>query len=299
MIEIKSLTKKYGDFTAIENLSLKIEESSIYGLVGSNGAGKTTLLKTAIGIFKADQGKVLIDGENVYDNEEIRKTMFFVPDEIYFLPQASIVNMAKFYRGFFPMWNDNLRKRLTDMFKLDDRKHIARFSKGMQRQTAILLALSSNPKYLFLDELFDGLDPVIRRLVRELMLEVISGTQTTVVVSTHNIKELENLCDHIGIIKNKNIIYSNSIEVLSNSKFKCRAIFSTEPKPEEFSSINLRALNIAGKIATFIASDSEEALDAKLTHLNPILIEKIPLTLEEVILEEMEVEDYDFTGLFN
>ncbi|MCK5812067.1 MAG: ABC transporter ATP-binding protein [Clostridiales bacterium] len=299
MIEIKNVTKKYGDFIAIENLSLKIEESSIYGLVGYNGAGKTTLLKTAIGMFKANNGKVLVDGENVYDNEEIRKSMFFVPDEIYFLPQANILDMSKFYKGFYPKWNDNIRKKLTEVFRLDEKEHIAKFSKGMQRQTAIILALSSKPKYLLLDELFDGLDPVIRRVVRELLIEVISETKTTVMVSTHNLRELENLCDHIGIINNKNIIYDNSIDEIGNNKFRCKVILENKSKLEDYSSINLRKLKISGKIATFIASESEEILDKKLALINPVLVEKIPLSLEEVLLEEMEVEDYDFKGLFN
>ncbi len=299
MVDIKNVTKNYGNFTALQDLSLKVGESSIYGLVGYNGAGKTTLLKTIIGIFKADVGKVLVDGENVFDNEEIRKSMFFVPDEIYFLPQSNILDMSRFYKGFFPTWNENIRKKLTDIFKLDESMRISKFSKGMQRQTAILLALSSRPKYLLLDELFDGLDPVVRRIVKELMLEIISGTQTTVILSSHNIRELENLCDHIGILNNKRITYNNAISEISHSKFKCRVILDFNAKPENFSSINLKALNIAGKMATFIANELEESLDSKLSLLNPLLVEKIPLSLEEVLIEEMEVADYDITGLFN
>ncbi|MCK5758067.1 MAG: ABC transporter ATP-binding protein [Clostridiales bacterium] len=298
MIEVRNVTKKYTGFTALEDVSLTVGESSIYGLVGHNGAGKTTLLKTAAGIFKADKGKILANGENVYDNEELRKSMFFVPDEIYFLPQANILNMEKFYKGFFPEWDSRIRKELTGLFKLDEKRHIARFSKGMQRQTAILLALSSKPKYLLLDEIFDGLDPVIRKVVKELMLEIISETKASVIISTHNIKELENLCDHIGILNNKNLVYDNSTDEMGNEKFKCRIVFNHEPEIEHFKSINHRALKIVGKVASFTIDESSKDIDKKLALLNPVLIEKIPMSLEEVLLEEMEVTEYDFSGIF-
>lgn len=298
MIEVRNVTKRYGRFTALENLSLQVEGSSIYGLVGYNGAGKTTLLKTMMGIYAPEEGKVLVEGENVFDNAQVRQRMFLVPDELYFLPQAHIGDMMAFYRGFYPRWNDTLASRLMKLFGLPDRQRILSFSKGMQRQTAILLALASRPDYLLLDELFDGLDPVMRALVRKLMLEVIAETETTVVVSSHNLRELEDLCDHIGIINCRHIVYDNSIEALRAQKTRYRVVLSRPASSEDFSAIDTRDLSCEGPVATFVAREGEDIVDIKLAALSPVLTEKFPLTLEELFLDEMEVKSDDFSGLF-
>lgn len=298
LIEARNVTKRYGKLTAIENLSMKAEDSSIYGLVGYNGAGKTTLLKTMMGIYAPDEGKVLVNGENVYDNAEIRKTMFLVPDELYFLPQATIADMAAFYRGFYPRWSDTVRKRLTDAFNLPARERVLRFSKGMQRQTAILLALSARPSCLLLDELFDGLDPVMRKTVRRLMLEIIAETEATIVISSHNLRELEDLCDHIGFINRRHIVYDSSIEALRERKIRCRVVLPRAAEAEDFAAIRHSELICDGPVATFIAREPESAVDEKLTPLSPVLVEKFPLTLEELFLDEMEVKNDDFRDLF-
>ena len=167
MIEIKNITKKYGDFTAIEDISFNVEKSSIYGLVGYNGAGKTTLLKTASGIFKPESGEVLFDGENVYNNGEVRSKLIYVPDEVYFLKGASLERMAKFYKGYYPNFNDKVFKNMTEAMGLDSKKNIGSFSKGMQRQAEVILAMSTMPKYMLLDEVFDGIDPQKRNLCRK------------------------------------------------------------------------------------------------------------------------------------
>lgn len=253
MIEVRNLTKRYGKLTALENLSMKVEASSIYGLVGYNGAGKTTLLKTMMGIYAPEEGRVLVDGENVYDIASVRQTMFLVPDEIYFLSQASIADMAAFYRGFYPRWSDKTCRKLVDVFGLPDRERVLRFSKGMQRQAAILLALSTRPSCLLLDELFDGLDPVMRNTVRRLMLEVIAETETTVVISSHNLRELEDLCDHIGVINNRRIVYDNAIEALRERKTRYRAVLSRAATAEDFAAIEVSDLDCAGQVATFSA----------------------------------------------
>ncbi|NLM76557.1 MAG: ABC transporter ATP-binding protein [Ruminococcaceae bacterium] len=299
MIDVRNVTKRYGKFTALENLNLKVEKSSIYGLVGYNGAGKTTLLKTMMGIYNPDKGKVLVDGENVYDNALIRQTMVMIPDEIYFFPQASIADMSEFYRGFYPRWSDTIERKLVKVFGLNDKERILRFSKGMQRQVAIILALSTRPSYLLLDELFDGLDPVIRNTVRRLILETIAGTETTIIISSHNLRELEDLCDHIGIINNRHIVYDNSIEALRVQKTRYRVVLPQDASTADFTAISTKDIVRTGQVVTFVARESEADVDDKLRAHNPLLVEKYPLTLEELFLDEMEVKDYDFSGLFD
>jgi ABC-2 type transport system ATP-binding protein len=299
MIEVRDVTKRYGKLTALEDVRLNVEKSSIYGLVGHNGAGKTTLLKIMMGIYRPDHGKVLVDGEHVYDNDVVRRTMVLIPDELYFLPQASIADMTKFYRGFYPHWSDAVARKLVKVFDLDEQARILRFSKGMQRQVAIILALSARPSYLLLDELFDGLDPVVRNTVRRLMLEIIAGTETTVVISSHNLRELEDLCDHIGIINHRHIVYDNAIETLRAQKTRYRVVLSREATVADFTAINLKDIVCTGQVATFVARESETGADEKLRQLNPVLLEKFPLTLEELFLDEMEAENHDFTSLFD
>ncbi len=298
MIEVKNLTKRYGRFTALQELSLRAKPGSIYGLVGYNGAGKTTLLKCMIGMFKPEEGRVLVEGENVYDNAAMKRTMFFIPDELFFLPQATMERMAAFYRGFYPNWNGQTFEKLTKLFKLDPKARIHGFSKGMQRQAAFILGLSTGPKYLLLDELFDGLDPIMRNLVRQLLLEAIAECETTVVVSSHNLRELEDLCDHIGVINSRHIVYDNSIEALRNSRRQYRVVLADGTPADALDALDCTKLRLSGKVATFIARGSEEDTDRALAELGPVFVEKLPMTLEEIFLDEMEVGEYDFTGIF-
>lgn len=298
MIEAKNLTKRYGKFIALQSLSLKAEPGSIYGLVGYNGAGKTTLLKCMIGMYRPEEGKVLVEGEDVYDNAEMKRSMFFIPDELFFLPQATMERMAAFYRGFYPNWNGQTFEKLTKLFKLDPKARVQGFSKGMQRQAAFILGLSTGPKYLLLDEVFDGLDPIMRNLVRQLLLEAIAGSGITVVVSSHNLRELEDLCDHIGVINSRHIVYDNSIEALRNSRRQYRVVLSDGTPAGALDALDCTKLRVSGKVATFIARGGEEETDRALAQLSPLFVEKLPMTLEEIFLDEMEVGEYDFTGIF-
>jgi ABC-2 type transport system ATP-binding protein len=299
VIEARDLTKRYGKHTALQGLGMKAEPGSIFGLVGYNGAGKTTLLKCAIGMFRPEEGKVLVEGENVYDNAAIKRKMFFIPDELFFLPQASMERMAAFYRGFYPDWSQSTFTKLSGLFKLDTKARVGGFSKGMQRQAAFIFALSARPKYLLLDELFDGLDPAKRNLVRQLLLEAIAGNGMSVVISSHNLREMEDLCDRIGVINDRRIVYESSIEDLRGSRRRYRAIFQEPPAPEAFGSVGCAKLKVEGKVATFVARRDEGETDRALAQLSPVFVEKMPMTLEEIFLDEMEVGDYDFSGIFD
>ena len=205
MIEIKNVTKKYGDYVAVEDISFKVEESSIYGLVGYNGAGKTTLLKTAAGILKPESGEVLFDSQNVYDNGKVRSSLLYVPDEVYFVKGASLEKMGKIYKGYFPNFNSKVFKNMTEAMGLDPKKNIGSFSKGMQRQAEVVLAMSTMPKYMLLDEVFDGIDPLKRNLCKKIFIEYMAETGCSMIMSSHNLQEIADLCDHVALINGKKL----------------------------------------------------------------------------------------------
>lgn len=301
MLEISNLTKKYGDFTAIENISFRVDKSSIFGLVGYNGAGKTTLLKTICGVLIADNGTITLDGTVIHDNADAKSRLFFVSDDLYILPQATMKKMAWFYRGYYPNWNDNVFNRLTEIFKLDVNKRMSSFSKGMQRQAFIIFALSATCDYLLLDEAFDGIDPMMRDLVRRLLLEAIAERGVSIIISSHNLRELEDLCDRLAIINGKSIVYEADIDDMRANKNRYKAAYATEiDESTFFADLGIKYKNFKreGKIVSFIADGAVDEIKAKLASKNPLLLETMPLTLEEIFLIEMEAQTYDFTDLF-
>ena len=298
MIQMKGITKCFGRKTALQELNCTVEDGSIYGLVGYNGAGKTTLLKTIAGIYRPESGRVLIEGENIFENVPLKQRLFLVPDEPYFLAQASLNRMAAFYKGYYPTWSDKVYKKLAEFLELDCSARINSFSKGMQRQASILLALSVQPQYLLLDESFDGLDPAKRNLVKRVLLEFLAEKNTCVVISSHNLRELEDLCDHIGLINGKRLVLDNSVDEMRQSRSKYRVAFQNDIKPEDFTGLNLKKPMIQGRLINFISDVSTEEMQAKLAPLGPVLFETVPMTLEEIFLDEMEVKDYDLHELF-
>jgi len=297
MIEIKNITKKYGDFTAIEDISFNVEKSSIYGLVGYNGAGKTTLLKTASGIFKPESGEVLFDGENVYNNGEVRSKLIYVPDEVYFLKGASLERMAKFYKGYYPNFNDKVFKNMTEAMGLDSKKNIGSFSKGMQRQAEVILAMSTMPKYMLLDEVFDGIDPQKRNLCRKIFIEYMAETGCSIIMSSHNLQEISELCDHVALINGKKLAMNVCVDDASNAYVKYRLIFDRDIDASIFNGIENKGISIDNKLATIIVTSSYD--DGALASLRPIHMDSVTLSLEEVFLNEMEDKDYDISKIFS
>lgn len=298
MIEVCNVTKKFGNFTAISNLSFTVEKSSIYGLVGYNGAGKTTLLKTISGVYMADGGEVKINGENVFDNENAKQRMFYVPDDIYFQAYSSMDKMAKFYNGYYPNFSFSTYEKLTKVFELDPKKRINGFSKGMQRQAELVLALSTNPEFLLLDESFDGLDPAKRALIKNMLTEYMSEKDVSIIVSSHNLYEIESLCDHVGLINGKKLALDCSIHEMSRNKTKYRVVFDHTASENDFDGITLKSFKPDGNIAVVMVNGAENEVEANLHALKPLLIEKLPLSLEEIFLSEMEGTDYDFSKIF-
>lgn len=298
MIEIKGVTKKFGSFTAIENLSLKVDNGSVYGLVGYNGAGKTTLLKTIMGIYKADEGLITIDGVETFDSPDIKKKMFFAPDDLYFEPYSTINKMAKFYSGYYPEFSFDTLEKLCKVFGLDKDKRINSFSKGMQRQAELILAISSKPEIILFDENFDGLDPAKRNLFNKMIIEYVAETNSSVIISSHNLHELTDICDHIGLINGKRIVLDCSVDDISASRCKFRLVFQDEKTEDDFKDIPYKKFNKDGRIITLSMTVDAEEGEEILRKLNPLMIEKFPQTLEEIFLDEMEGSDYDFKEIF-
>ena len=300
MIEVVNVTKKFGDFTAIQDLNFKVSDGSIYGLIGYNGAGKTTLLKTITGVYKPDGGEVRLDGENAFDNAKMKQHMFYVPDDIYFATYANMEKMAKFYNGFYPDFSFDTFRKLSEVFGLDTKARINGFSKGMQRQAEIVLGISTKPDFILFDETFDGLDPAKRALIKNLLNEYMEDTNASVIVSSHDLHELEGLCDHFGLINGKKLVLDSSIKELSEGRAKFRIVFKDDVTEEDIKSIgiNVKSLKRDGRIIVITVKGSEKETAAKLNTLSPIMVEPMPLSLEEVFLDEMEGTNYDFSKIF-
>lgn len=298
MIEIREVTKKYGKFTAVDKLSMTVDKGSVYGLVGYNGAGKTTLLKTVAGIYRADGGSVTVDGVDVFDSADVKRRMFYVPDDLYFNYNSSIEKMAKFYAGYYPKFSFETLDKLCGVFKLDKTARINSFSKGMQRQAAMILGMSTLPEILLLDESFDGLDPAKRSLMNNMLIEYVADRECSIIVSSHNLHELTDICDHIALINGKRIVLDCSVDDISASRCKFRAVFADEKSREDFADFDIKRFDKDGKIVTLSLGGDPEENEKKLNAMSPLLVEKYPLTLEEIFLEEMEDTDYDFKEIF-
>ena len=298
MIEIREVTKKYGKFTAVDKLSMTVDKGSVYGLVGYNGAGKTTLLKTVAGIYRADGGSVTVDGVDVFDSADVKRRMFYVPDDLYFNYNSSIEKMAKFYAGYYPKFSFETLDKLCGVFKLDKTARINSFSKGMQRQTAMILGMSTLPEILLLDESFDGLDPAKRSLMNNMIIEYAADRECSIIVSSHNLHELTDICDHIALINGKRIVLDCSVDDISASRCKFRVVFADEKSREDFADFDIKRFDKDGKIVTLSLGGDPEENEKKLNAMSPLLVEKYPLTLEEIFLEEMEDTDYDFKEIF-
>ncbi|MDD6620371.1 MAG: ABC transporter ATP-binding protein [Eubacteriales bacterium] len=297
MIEVKNITKKFGDFTAIEDINFTVEESSIYGLVGYNGAGKTTLLKICAGIYKPENGAVFVDDENVYDNGKIRANMFYVPDDLYFAPASNLLRMKKLYKGYYPNFSDKVFDNMVDAMGLDVKKSISSFSKGMQRQAEVVLAMATRPKYMLLDEVFDGIDPQKRSFCKKLFLEYMAETGCSMIMSSHNLQEIADLCDRVALIDGKKLKMNVGVDDISGAYRKYIMIFAENVDKSMFDGILNKGLKIDGKLATIIVTNDFD--EKRLQALKPIHLDSVNLSFEEVFLNEMEDKEYDITKIFS
>jgi len=297
MIDAKNLTKKFGKFTAVDDITCQIKKGCIYGLVGSNGAGKSTFLRMITGVYRPDNGTITIDDLPVYDNPEAKKKFAYVPDELYFLPEASINRMAELYASVYENFDMERCKTLTEAFQLNPKRSINTFSKGMKRQAAIILALSCRTDYLFFDETFDGLDPIMRSLVKSLICQDVIEKNTTVIITSHSLRELEDICDQLALLHKGGLVLENDVDNLKTERFKVQIGFAREFDESLFSNIQYTKFKKVGSVASMIIKGDKDETHELLKLLNPVLLDMLPLTLEEVFTYEMEALGYDFSNI--
>ncbi len=297
MIQIDNVSKNFGELQALNRLSLSISKGTVFGLVGSNGSGKSTLLRILSGVYEPDGGKITIDGEDIHDNDKIRSLCCFVSDFPYFSNNATLYNMSVLYRSIYNNWSEEKYNKLCGIFPIDAKQKIIRMSKGMQRQVALILALSSCPEYLFLDEIFDGLDPVIRQLVKKLIINDITDNNMAVIIASHNLRELEDICDHIGFLHKGGILLEKEIDDLKLNLHRIQAAYDQQLPQDAFSKLDIVSIKNNGKLYEIVARGDIEAITNYINSLNPIFFEALPLTLEEIFISEMEVAGYDINNI--
>ena len=295
MITASFVTKRFEDTIALNKLNCTIPEGCVYGLVGSNGSGKSTLLRLISGIYRPEEGQITIDGQEVYDDPDVKKRIVFVPDELYFLPHASLRRMEQLYASVYERFSHERFEALLREFSLDPNKMLSAFSKGMRRQAATILALSCRADFILFDETFDGLDPVMRNLVKNLLYAEVMERNATAVVTSHSLRELEDTCDQLALLHNGGIIFESDVDHLKTSLFKVQIAFNDEYGPERFDGIDILNYLRRGSVATMIVRGDRDETEAKLKAMEPVLFEVLPLSLEEVFVYEMGQRGYAFS----
>ena len=291
MIETKGLTKRFDDILAVDHISAKIRDGSVFGLIGTNGAGKSTFLRMVSGILKPDEGEVLIDGENVYENPAVKSRFFYISDDQYFFANGTPLELMKFYKSIYPAFDEPRFFHLLQSFDLDKKRKISTFSKGMKKQLSILYGICAGTDYIFCDETFDGLDPVMRRQVWSLMMGDVAERGTTVLVSSHNLRELEDVCDHVGIMDHGHVLLERSLAQLQDNMVKLQVVFpdGMEDVPAELPVLHASKL---GRVHTLIMRMNAQEATERLMAYSPLLVDAVPLTLEEIFIYELGGADY-------
>ena len=293
MIQVNNVVKTFDRFRALDGLSMRVERGSIYGLVGPNGAGKSTILRHITGVYRPDSGSVLLDGQPVYENPEAKSRIAAIPDELYYFLSASTRDMMRFYRGLYPRFDDKRYEALREAFpEVDDRQPIRRLSKGMQKQSAFWLALCCQPEVLVLDEPVDGLDPVMRRQVWSLLMGDVAQRGTTVLVSSHNLRELEDVCDHVGVMSHGRVLLERSLTDLQDNIVKLQAAFRQEEPPQLPRDWDVLHTSQIGRVYTYIVRGSAREVTERLAGYRPLMMEALPLSLEEIFIYELGGEQY-------
>ena len=291
MLKMKNVTKCFDSFKALDNLTLTVPKGAVYGLVGPNGAGKSTAIRHLTGIYRQDSGEVTMEDVPIYENPAIKTRMAYIPDDIFYFPSATLEEMRKFYKGIYPQFDDELFQRLYEVFQLPKKSPIRRFSKGMQKQAAFHLALCCRPDVMILDEPVDGLDPVMRRQVWSLLLADVAQRQTTVLVSSHNLRELEDVCDHVGIMDKGRILLERSLADMQGSVTKLQLVGDV---PQ---GLDILHETCSGRLKTIIIRGSMEEVQAKVQLSNPVYFDLLPLSLEEIFIYELGGVNYEVKNI--
>ncbi|MBQ8287764.1 MAG: ABC transporter ATP-binding protein [Clostridia bacterium] len=294
MIHAENVTMRFDEFTALNKLTCTIPDGCIYGLIGSNGAGKSTFLRLISGVYRPAEGNITVDGAPVWENPAAKADIVYVPDDLYFLPQSNMNRMASFYKTLYPNFSYERFRNLTATFKLDPAANLNTFSKGMRRQAATILALSTLPKYLFFDETFDGLDPVMRNLVKQVIYSDVMERKTTTIITSHSLRELEDGCDQLALLHQGGIVFESDVQNLKTSLIKVQIGFREPFTREKFEGLDTASYTQVGSVASLIVRGDREELAPRLSAMKPALLDFLPLTLEEVFIYEMEALGYAF-----
>ena len=291
MIELKNVTKTFGTFKALDGLSLQVPRGAVYGLVGPNGAGKSTAIRHLTGVYRPDEGTIAIDGKQVYENPEVKATIGYIPDEIFYFSPATLEDMRKFYAGLYPRFDNALFDRLKEIFNLPEKTPIRRYSKGMQKQAAFQLTLCCRPEVLVLDEPVDGLDPVMRRQVMSMILADVAEHGTTVLISSHNLRELEDVCDHVGIMDHGKMLLERSLADMQGATHKLQIVGDT-PKD-----LDILHESVSGRLKTLIVRGQAWEIKEKAEAARPAYFDVLPLSLEEIFIYELGGVNYEVKNI--
>ena len=296
MIKVNNLDKSFDGFKALSDLNLNVRKGSIYGLVGTNGAGKTTLIKHVTGILKPDRGEILIEEESIYENIPLKERVGYIPDDLYFFSTYNLKESAKFYRSIYPNWSQERYEHMVKQFELNDIRKLSKFSKGMQKQAAFILTMSSMPDYLILDEPIDGLDPIIRKLVWKYIVEDVAEREMTVLVSSHNLRELEGICDSIGILSKGKMMIERDLDELKSDIHKIQVAFKT-PVENPYHDLNVLHKESRGTVDLLIIRNRKEIVENVINKSHPVIFDMLPLSLEEIFIYELGGGDNEIESI--
>ena len=291
MLEMKNVVKTFDGFRALDGLTMTVPKGAVYGLVGPNGAGKSTALRHLTGIFRPDSGEITMDGEKIYENNSMKERIGYIPDDIFYFPMATMEEMHRFYRGMYPEFDDKLYEKLYDVFKLPAKSPIRRFSKGMQKQAAFHLTICTRPEVMILDEPVDGLDPVMRRQVWSVILSDVAQYGTTVLVSSHNLRELEDICDHVGIMNHGKMLMEKSLADMQGSTHKVQMVGKT---PE---GLDILHESSSGRLRTLVVRGDAQEIEKTVAASEPVYFDVLPLSLEEIFIYELGGVDYEVKNI--
>lgn len=293
MIELKGLTKKFDDFIALDNIDLYIPSGTAFGLLGSNGAGKSTILRILSGIYKQENGTAYIDENSIFDNVSVKERVFFINDETIQFSKFTMTELKDFYKGFYPKFSEEVFNNLLKKIKLPLNKKIETFSKGMKRQAVVIIGLSCQTDYLLLDEAFDGLDPTMRIIVKNVLVDAMLDRQLTTIISSHNLKEINEVCDTVALLHKGKILFNRQLDDVKGNIHKVQMAFRETYSKEDFSDLEILHFEKNGSIIHLITKGELGELTKKLREKNPMVLDIIPLTLEEIFIYEMEGLGYD------
>ncbi len=291
MLELKNITKTFGTFKALDDLSMTVPKGAVYGLVGPNGAGKSTVIRHVLGVYRPDNGSVTFDGRAVYENPEVKLRIGSIPDDIFYFPSATLEDMHKFYKGLYPQFDDGLYLRLKEVFFLPENTPIRRYSKGMQKQAAFHLSICTRPELLVLDEPVDGLDPVMRRQVCSLILSEVAEHETTVLISSHNLRELEDICDHVGIMDHGRMLLERSLADMQGQTHKLQIVGQV---PQDLEILHESG---SGRLRTLVVRGSAQQISQKVSAMEPAYFDVLPLSLEEIFIYELGGVNYEVKNI--